>query len=467
MNVIQAADILSIKASRLASLSDDDSINLSQQLKMLVGQNPAITDKVTAQFTEALQQHRDAFQEVMSHRILVNFFAQKDYARSEFPHPLPFRDNRNTRLFVELYLADELQEMIAQKMDDNDFEILASMAKLQGFFPESISQILVQNLYTKLDLATQALTPPYSDFSKIAYLRDVNFFDLTNEFKSILMEDKVKKLFIALKNWYYLHNNSELAKFSFAAMKQYVAIDPIFSEQIIQFKNESESRYQPFVVNKSKHKWVYFLIGIVFCLQLSFLYHRFADLDFNSDPQTYDDYTEAPELDPYYTNMKYKIDSFQVFLLDYNPKEIRRLSLITSVKTGQNPFETFYEYPPTGESSNNLRVANESAYDMILLENAVMYDSIKIPRAAHFIKTGDYNYIHFSRDDVRSVFNVYVGKKLATFQTESNHLFVRNGSVVEYRFSELAPNAKAILAEDYDFKNDVKLQYRNGKLALD
>ncbi len=467
MNVIQAADFLSITASKMESLSDNDAATLSEQLKALKNQNVAITDKVIVEFSEAMQQHRIAFREILSQRVLFNFFAQKDLARSQFPNPLSFQDNRKTRLFVELFLAEEMQQLIPQKMTENDLEGIRALAEIQGFLPQSVSELIVQHLHQKLDAANQALIPNYSDFSKIVYIKDHNFFELLSQFRTIQIEEKVKTLFNAVKNLYYKNNNSELSKLTFAAMKHYKAIDPVFTDKIAEFKNESEMRYQPFTVNRRKHKWVYFLIGIVVCLQLNFLIGRLSEINFKTDTETYDAYTDAPELDPYYTNMKFKIDSFQVFLLDYNPKEIRRLSLITSVKTGQNPFETFYEYPPTGESSNNLRVANESAYDMILLENAILYDSIKIPRAAHFIKAGDYNYIHFSRDDVRSVFNVYVGKKLATFQTESNHLFVRDGSIVEYRFSELAPNAKAVLAEDYEFKNDVKINYSNGKLVLE
>ncbi|WP_396195357.1 hypothetical protein [Flavobacterium sp.] len=464
MNVIQTADFLSITATKLENISANDISVLIAKLQEAKNHNPQITEDTISQFSEALLHHSKALEDVMHQRVLVNFFTEKDYPRSMFSHSLSFQSNRNTRLFVELFLGTELLRLIQQRMTENNFSDLRALAEIQGFFPESVSAKIVQELQTKLELATTALTPKQSDFSKITYIKEEDFFGLVSQFKSPFLEEKMKALFTAVKNWYYLNNNSELAKVTFAAMKKYVAIDPTFSEQISQFKRESEMQYQPFTINRSKYKWVYFLVGLVVCLELNFLWNRLSAINFNTESETFDYTAEPPKLDRYYTGMKFKIDSFQVFLTDYNPKEIRRLSPITTIKTGQNPFETFYEHPPTGESSNNLRVANESLYDMVLLENAILYDSIEIPRTAHFIKAGDFHYIHFNREDTRTVFNAYVGKKLATFQTESNHLFVRSGSVVEYRFSELAPNANAILKQDFEFKNDVKLYYRNGEL---
>jgi hypothetical protein len=61
-----------------------------------------------------------------------------------------------------------------------------------------------------------------------------------------------------------------------------------------------------------------------------------------------------------------------------------------------------------------------------------------------------------------------VGKKWGTFQTQSNkNLFIRNHSVVEYRFSELIPSAEEILETDYRFLNDAVIIYANGNLKID
>jgi hypothetical protein len=192
----------------------------------------------------------------------------------------------------------------------------------------------------------------------------------------------------------------------------------------------------------------------------------------NYDDSTYNDETEYKDeprkIDRYYTDMKYKIDSFQTFLADYRPSEIKQMHLSGSLKTGENPFETFYQNPPTADSNHFITVTNNTGYDMVLLENTVMFDSIKIPRSAHFIKAGDNLEINFNSSYSETIFNMYLGKKWATFQTVANkNLFIRKQSEVEYRFSQLIPEAKDILTTDYNFINDAVVNYSNGNLKID
>ena len=105
---------------------------------------------------------------------------------------------------------------------------------------------------------------------------------------------------------------------------------------------------------------------------------------------------------------------------------------------------------------------------MVLLENAIVYDSIKIPRSAHFIKAGDKLDINFKGDYTETIFNMYLGKKWGTFQTETNkNLFIRKKSIVEYRFSELVPQARKILDNDYSFINDAVISYSKGDIDVD
>jgi hypothetical protein len=186
----------------------------------------------------------------------------------------------------------------------------------------------------------------------------------------------------------------------------------------------------------------------------------------------YDDETEykpePPKIDRYYTNMKYAIDSFQVFLTSYKETEIKQLKQNSTLKTGDNPFETFYQNPPSGDSNHYITVTNNTIYDMVLLENAVLFDSIKMPKSAHFIKAGDNLEINFTSSYTETIFNLYAGKKWGTFQTEANkNLFIRNHSVVEYRFSELIPAAKEILETDYCFLNDAVITFTNGNLNIE
>jgi len=73
-------------------------------------------------------------------------------------------------------------------------------------------------------------------------------------------------------------------------------------------------------------------------------------------------------------------------------------------------------------------------------------------------------------DDVplqmKRVYNFYIGKKLASFVTKSNHIFVRNQSVMEPRFTQLLPDSKAILKQDYHFDSNVVIKDNKGKIEI-
>jgi len=225
---------------------------------------------------------------------------------------------------------------------------------------------------------------------------------------------------------------------------------------------------------KKSQTWIYitlgiFAVGILFFLISGNFTKQSSDNNLKKSTGQKDTlYIESPKISPYYNNMKHTVDSFQVFLTSYKDSEVKQLKEDMRLKTGDNPFETLYQNEPTGDSNNFITVTNKTGYDMVLLENTVAYDSIKIPRSAHFIKAGERLEINFNSRSIQAVFNVYLGKKWATFQTtENKSLFVRNGSIVEYRFSQLAPQAKDILDTDYDFVNNAVIFYANGSLRID
>jgi hypothetical protein len=214
------------------------------------------------------------------------------------------------------------------------------------------------------------------------------------------------------------------------------------------------------------------VVGLFVFIRIVVFFNTHDFSNYSNDEVTYEDETEyKPEprkIDRYYTNMKYAIDSFQVFLTSYKETDIKQLKQSSSIKTGDNPFETFYQNPPSGDSNHYITVTNNTIYDMVLLENAVLYDSIKMPKSAHFIKAGDNLEINFTSSYTETIFNLYVGKKWGTFQTATNkNLFIRNHSIVEYRFSELIPAAKEILSLDYNFINDAEITFTNGTINIE
>jgi len=471
MNIIEIATLLSVETSKIGLYTAEDFAEMANKLELEKHNHSKLTDEAISKFYNALRNHALPFKAVMNNRALFNFFAKKNLSKKQFQEEVEVHDKQVVKDFIQSYLMDEINPLVYDKIHADEFQEIALLTEAHELLPDRVSEKMMYYAAEKLDLANRALKPPFGDFSKILYIKDAHFFTFLNGLKSEAIEEKVKAFFTTVMNMYISDKSSELAKRTFTAMKNYQAIDETLSKNIGMLKESAEINYKPFAVNRKKYYWIYAVVGLFVAIRVWIFVGDISDMNSQYDNyETYDDYetqSEPRKLDRYYTDMKFKIDSFRVFLADYNHDQIRRLTKISDIKTGQNPFETFYENAPTGDSNNFLRVKNTSNYDMVLLENAVLYDSIKIPRTAHFIKAGESVDVNFSSEDAKTVFNVYMGKKLATFQTESNHLFIRNGSIVEYRFSELVPNVKEVMEVDYILKNDADIDFINGHLRVD
>lgn len=471
MNIIEIAVLLSVDSAKISWLTKADLAEMESQLALEKQNYPNLTDELITSFFEAIKKNAEPFQAVLNNRALFNFLAKKNLSKKQFQEAVEEENKPAVKIFLQTYLIDEIVPFVYDKIQANDFQEIALLTEAHELLPDRISEKIVFYAIEKLALADKTLKPPFGDFSKILYIKDAHFFTFLNGLKSEIIEEKVSALFTTVMNMYITDKSSELAKRTFTAMKNYEALDTQLSKNIGVLKESAEINYKPFAVNRKKYYWIYAVVAILIVGRVWLFVDDLSDMNSQYDNyQNYDDYetpSEPRQLDRYYTDMRFKIDSFRVFLADYNQAQIKRLTKISDIKTGQNPFETFYQNEPTGDSNSYLKVRNSSNYDMVLLENAVLYDSIKIPRTAHFIKAGESVEVNFNNEKAKTVFNVYMGKKLATFQTESNHLFVRNGSIVEYRFSELIPNVKEVMSVGYFLKNDANIDFINGNLRVD
>ena len=472
MNIIALLETISLDKSEINSLTKTDFTRIKKQLVAQKELNPEIEDAAITKLLKALKTNPESFQVVLNNRILFNFFANKEYPRSHFTNELASVEIEKVTLFVQQFLGEELNSFFIKNLETNTFERISVLAEAQKYFPVHLNFSIKQYALDKLDDAISVLKPPYGNFSKVLYIKDRHFFTFLNQIKDLEIEQKVKDLFETISTIYNQDSNSELANKTFLAMNSFVAFDADFTQKIRRNKDIADTKFEAYIPKKRNLTWVYVVVGLFVFIRIIVF---FSTLDFNNSSNegvTYDEeveYNQEPrKIDRYYTNMKYAIDSFQVFLTSYNKTDIKRFKQDSALKTGDNPFETFYQSPPTRDSSHYITITNNTLYDMVLLENAVLYDSIKMPKSAHFIKAGDNLEINFTSSYSETIFNFYVGKKWGTFQTATNkNLFIRNHSIVEYRFSELIPSAKEIIETDYRFLNDVEITFSNGNLKID
>lgn len=471
MNIIQLFEILTIDKSKIGSLTSYDFLTIENLLLVEKSKNEKITDISITNFLNALKYHSEPFRAIFENRVLYNFFTNKDKPRDFFKPEAVSNDVEKNKTFVGLFFGSEIKTLFNRSFEENQYYKASILAEAFTYFPDTIAYYIVYEAKDKLDLAHTKLLPPYSDLFQVEFLKDGNFYSFLSKIKTPQIEEKLNSVLDLIINVYKENPYSEIAGKAFSGIGNYIALDKNMAEKISIYREKGLQYYKPYSPKKKNRTWIFVVVGAFVLLRIGFflasnpLFSR--NYDTSDDDYTYDEsYNENKSaLDPYYTNMKFEIDSFHTFLAGFNIKDIKNVTINSELKSGENPFETFYKNTEKSGSSDYIKVKNNSDYDMVLLENNVIYDSIKMPVTAYYLKAGENAILNSVASN--AVFNIYIGKNLASFKTNGGNLFVRNHSVVEYRFRELAPQTKELLETDFYFDDDVSIFYRNGDLKID
>lgn len=471
MNIITLLEKYNPNKGGLIQLSPQDFVGIIHQLEVEKITNPLLDKYVAARLIEALTNYKEEIQFLVNNQTLYGLFTNSNLPSDLFPKENSDVSNERVKSFISLFLEENTTLFFNQKFEENSFDDLNHLMKAQPYFPDSVLYNLKEKAYVKIDFAVEKLSVSNSDLSKILYLKQPSFYEFLSNFRSVETDEKLKVLLNRIVAFYSNNKESEFAGTSIISMYNY---DPFETDFLAQIKKSRDDVY----VSKSKSgfktgsdfPWKTIVIGAVVLIRVVFFIAKWnSNTSHYNIPESSDDTIVIEQnevMDPYYTNMKRKIDSFHVFLADYNKEEVQYIKYNDTIKSGENPFENLYKNPPTESNGNPIVFRNKTKYDIILLENPLAYDSIKMPGRAYFIKAG----VDYKLDDVTTqlsrVFNFYIGKGLASFKTNSSNIFVRNHSVMEPRFSELLPNSKEILEEDYTFNSDVTIKEKKGKIEI-
>jgi hypothetical protein len=470
MNIIQLFETLTIDKSRIGSLTPDDFSKIEILLNTENERNSLITAISITNFLNALRYHSESFRAIFENRVLYNFFTNKDKPRDYFKPETVNSDIEKMKTFVGLFFGSEIKALFNQSFEENQYYKACILAEAFPYFPDTIAYYILFEAKDCLDIAHSKLIPPYSDLSQIEYLKDANFYAFLNNIKTPKLEEKLNSVLDLLINVYNENPYSEIAGKAFSSMGSYQALDGNIAEKITIYREKGLRFYKPFAPRRKNRTWIYVVVGTFILLRVGFFIANndfFNRNSYDNDNYDYDEsyISDAPNIDPYYTEMRFKIDSFHTFLSDFNESEIKNFTINSGLKSGDNPFETFYESVQKSESNDFVKVKNSSDYDMVLLENNILYDSIKMPVTAYYLKAGENAILNSVASN--AVFNIYIGKKLASFKTNTNHLFIRNHSVIEYRFKELLPQTKDLLSADFYFDDDVTIYFKKGDIKID
>lgn len=475
MNIIELLDQQYLNKTTASASNEIDFAAVLHQLEVEKITNSMVDTALLSQLIEVIKNYKEELQFVVNNRILFNFFTKKDLPTNSFPADNISVSDDRIKLFIGTFLYQDLDLYLDQCISQHNFEELNRFMTVQKYFPENSNAFLLEKTYTKMDFAIEILSIANTDLSKVQFVKKISFYDFLSHFRSPELDEKVELLLDKVLSIFAVNRQSEFAGSTIVSMYNY---NPVGTELLEKIKKNRNVVYDERTSSggpTTKYPWKTIVIGLIILVRLAFFVIKVSSDNSRNRYDTYDNQesvdtliTEEPPktLDPYYVNMQRKIDSFQTFLVGYNKDEIQYAKFNDTIQTGDNPFENVYKNSSLPSNGSPVFFKNKTKYDVILFENPLAFDSIKMPGRAYFIKSGS----TYKLDDVplqmKRVYNFYIGKKLASFVTKSNHIFVRNQSIMEPRFTQLLPDSKAILKQDYHFDSNVVIKDNKGKIEI-
>lgn len=467
MNIIRLYETLALDSASLRTISENDIIRVEKQINIAKRLDASIDANVAAYLIEALRRYPEAFYILTQQPELYNLWAGTSYPNSHFTAVETPTDFEAIQALIQAYLLDDLALAIEQKMAENKFEDLLKLMAYHAFFPEELQQRILRKCTQKIDFAISQFQNSRTDTARIAYIKTSSFYRFLNFFTTPELDDKIQTLLNIVVDAFNNKTHSS-ADTVMVAMASYKPFDEELEETLLNNRDVVFGNPNTTSQSTSGFNWRVFFVIVFILLKIAVVSNR-CDRDSNVPPIELEGLTvdsSGVKLDRYYTQMRFKIDSFQVFLTQFDPSKITQVKPKDRLVTGSNPFTTFYNDQVSSSGNERFqRIKNKSNYDVIVLENVIVYDSIKMPAKAYYIKakesfelnTSDYN---------KRILNFYVGRNLASFQDPSRHYFIGNHSEVEFRFSILAPNAKALIKEDCRFEGPIVIREEKGQVEV-
>ena len=480
MNIIELFENLNIDKSSLLQITSEEIIRIEKHINVEKKINPDIDVNVANNLIEALKNYPLEFQFITNTRVLYNFFSKKNYIRDAFPNQNVEVDSDRVKLFIEKFLQDDLTTFFDKKIIENSYEEMNELLVYKGYFPEELLFKVGKRAEGKLDFIIASLHSRDVNYFPLLFVKQSHFFIFLSNFVSSELDNKVNHLLNVVVDIYNVTKSSEFAEGIMISMANYHSydeelMDTIASNRQVVLNNISGRQGKK---EKSNFSWKTFLVIIVILFKIAILSNKCS----STNTTTYDNYDNVnydnttidssqiqefkPELDRYYLESQAKIDTFKLFLTDYDKTEKNNLTYNDSIKTGQNPFRNVYKNQFVSTSYNYMMFINKTNYDIVLMENTVAYDTINVAKQAYFIKSKQFFKLDVTSDFKRT-FNFYVGKKLASFHNSKEKLYIHGNSIVEPRFTVLANGAKELLKEDYTFKGEVIITEKNGKIVIE
>ena len=468
MNIFSLFEALQFDKSAFQDLSNDTILHFEKEILEKNAHN--IDAKLTNDLLLAVKNYSNEFLFVINTLEWYNYFAQTNYSRNKFPFQYVATTNeQKMHDFVILFLEPSLTLFSTQNIEQNQFEELAKLLENKLFIPEKVIASWNIKAIDKIDFALARIHETVNQSADISYIKNRSFYDFLSHFKSIELDEKVRLLSFKMDKIYKKNSRLTLAHETLFALSYYQSFEEDLSSELLLHRSKVEYKKANSSSSSIELRTILSIaLGVIALFGITiFIYKIATNSNSVSDPSSTESNATEPVLDRYYTSMKPKVDSLNRYLTDYDSSSCLNLKYLKNIKTGDNPFKFLFNNGSYAKIPTGVTIHNESEFDVVLFEKAILFDSIKMPQQAVFVRSNQSIELATLGDPSNRIFSFYAGKKLATFHAENELPIVVENSVEEPRFKELASNAKSLLAKDYYLANDLFLKSKNGIIVLD
>lgn len=468
MNIISLFEALQLNKSVVQHLSAE---TVPQIEKEILEQSSAVFDaKTTEELLLVIKNYPNEFSFIINTREWYNYFAQTNYSRNEFPFQYVSTTNQEKmRAFIGLYLEPDLVLKAQQNIQQNQFEELVKLLENKAFIPEKTQRNWNGLANEKIDFALARINETINQSADISYIKKRDFYEFLSHFKSIEMDEKVRLLSFKMDKLYRRNSRLALAHETLFALSYYEPFEKELAHELLHYRSKVEyKKANSSSQSRPSWQWLGLALGVIALIGIALFIFKMTDLSDSSPNNVSPELNTStePVLDRYYTNMKPKIDSLNRYLVDYDKSSCLNLRYPT-VQTGDNPYEFLFNNDSYSKISTGITIHNQSDFDVVVFEKAILYDSIKMPQQAIFIRSKQSVALTTLGEVSNRVFSFYAGKKLATFHAQNELPIVVKNSIEEPRFRELASNAQSLLSTDYYLNSDLFIKSENSKAVLD
>ena len=144
MNIIELLEVYNYNRRVSIELNSPEVATIIRQIEVDKITNPMVDKDLATKLLEALINHKEELQFLLSNRILYSLFSKTDLSSTLFPKENIAVVVEMIKSFIGEFLEDDLLLFFDQNLQQNNFDEISNLMSEQRYFPEKVLSYLIE-----------------------------------------------------------------------------------------------------------------------------------------------------------------------------------------------------------------------------------------------------------------------------------------------------------------------------------